>query len=136
MALKTGTLSDTYFKLVRAFPLTRIRDDVHLAEAQAVLDRLLRQDLDAGGQDYLDVLTDLVEGYEDEHVEFPRVDEADVLRELMRGHGLTQTKLSGAVGIAQSTLSAVLNRTRSLTKGQVVKLAKFFAVHPSAFLHE
>jgi HTH-type transcriptional regulator/antitoxin HigA len=134
MALKTGKLSDTYFELVRAFPLTHIRDEVHLAEAQAVIDRLLRQDLDAGGQEYLDVLTDLVEDYEDEHVEVPEVDEADVLRELMRGHGLTQTRLSEAVGIAQSTLSAVLNGTRSLTKGQVVKLAKFFAVHPSAFL--
>lgn len=134
MALKTTKISDTYLKLIKAFPLTHIRDEVHLAEAQAVIDRLLRQDLDDGGRQYLDVLTDLVEDYEDENVEFPEVDEADVLRELMRGHGLSQPKLSAAVGIAQSTLSAVLNGSRSLTKGQVVKLAKFFAVDPSAFL--
>ncbi len=136
MPVKTPTPApaDTYFDLVRQFPLTHLRDDDHLDEAQEVLDRLLSQDLDEGARAYLDVLTDLVEAYEEKHVPIPDASEADVLRELMRTNGLNQPKLAKRAGIAQSTLSAVLNGKRSLTKEQVVKLAKFFHVSPAVFL--
>jgi HTH-type transcriptional regulator/antitoxin HigA len=128
------SLPTTYFNLVKKFPLVHIRNDDHLAAAQEVIDRLLQEELDEGAEAYLDVLTDLVEGYEEEHVSIPDASEADVLRELMRANALSQPKLAKAAGIAQSTISAVLNGTRSLTKGQVVKLAKFFGVSPAALL--
>jgi HTH-type transcriptional regulator/antitoxin HigA len=136
MAVKTTsrTLPDTYFGLVKQFPLTRIRDDDHLNAAQEMIDRLLEKNLDTGEQDYLDVLTDLVESYEDEHYPIPDASEADVLRELMRSNGLSQLKLAREVGISQSTISAILNGTRSLTKEQVVRLAQFFHISPAAFL--
>lgn len=136
MPVKTAapTLPDTYFMLVKRFPLARIRDDDHLGMALEVIDGLLRQDLDEGAREYLDVLTDLVENYEDEHVPIPAASEADVLRALMAANGLSQPKLAQSVGIAQSTVSAVLGGTRSLTKGQVIKLARFFSVSPAAFL--
>jgi HTH-type transcriptional regulator/antitoxin HigA len=131
---RIGKLPDTYFERVREFPLTHIRDDGHLIAAQEQIDRLLEEDLDRGAQEYLDALTDLVEAYEDRHAMIPDATEADVLRELMRSRGLSQLRLTKAVGIAQSTLSAVLNGTRSLTKEQVVQLAQFFQVSPAAFL--
>src|SRR5581483_10082640 len=116
------TLPDSYFDLVKDFPLTHIKDDDHLDAAQEMIDWLLKEDLDKGSQEYLDALTDLVETYEEEHVEVPDASEADVLRELMRANDLSQTRLAKAVGISQSTISAVLNSTRSLTKEQVIKL--------------
>src|SRR3954468_20669933 len=58
-------LPDTYFALVKEFPLTHIRDDEHLKEAQEAIDQLLQEELDEGAQAYLDALTDLVEIYED-----------------------------------------------------------------------
>ena len=125
---------DTYLKLVKRFPLIHIRDETHLDEAIGLLSALLRQERDQGTQDYLDVLTDLVAAYEDEHVPMPDVSEADVLRELMRSNGLSQMQLAKAVGMAQSTISAVLTGARSLTKGQILKLAKFFGIAPAAFL--
>ena len=91
-------------------------------------------DLDEGQQAYLDVLTDLVETYEDEHVEIPDASEADVLRELMNANRLTQAELQARTGIAQSTISAVLNGSRSLTKGQVVTLAGLFGISAATFL--
>jgi HTH-type transcriptional regulator/antitoxin HigA len=135
MAIKiaTRTLPDTYFQLVKQFPLTHIRDK-DLDAAQAMIDRLLEKNLDRGAQEYLDALTDLVETYEDEHESFADVSEADVLRELMRSNGLSQPKLAKAVRISQSTISAVLNGARSLTKKQVVTLANYFHVSPGAFL--
>jgi HTH-type transcriptional regulator / antitoxin HigA len=136
MAVKTSAwrLPDTYFQLVKQFPLAHLRDDDHLSAAQEVIDRLLQEDLDEGAQAYLGVLTDLVEAYEAEHVLIPDASEADVLRELMRANNLSQLALAKEVGIAQSTISAVLNGTRSLTKDHLVKLARFFHVSPSAFL--
>src|SRR4051794_5428477 len=113
---------DTYFALVKRFPLIHIRDDAHLDKAQEMLDGLLRQVRDEGAQDYLDVLTDLVEAYEDVHVPIPDAPEADVLRQLMQSHGLSQLRLAQTTEISQSTISAVLNGARSLTKEQVVKL--------------
>jgi HTH-type transcriptional regulator / antitoxin HigA len=130
----TRTLPDTYFALVKEFPLTHLRDDAHLDAAHAMIDRLLQEELDEGAQEYLDVLTDLVERYEDEHFVFPEASEADVLRILMSSNRLSQSSLAKKVGISQSTISAVLNGTRALTKGQVIKLASFFNVSPAAFL--
>ncbi len=136
MAMKTTnrSLPDTYFKLVRQFPLVHIRDDDHLLAAQEMMNRLLEEDPDVGAQEYLDALTDLVETYENEHEPIPDASEADVLRELIRSSGLSQTGFAREVGISQSTISAVLNGTRSLTKEQVITLAKFFHIAPAAFL--
>jgi HTH-type transcriptional regulator/antitoxin HigA len=125
---------DTYWKLVKRFPLIHMRDEAHLDEALDVLNELLRRDRDEGAQAYLDVLTDLIAAYEGANVPIADVSESDVLRELMRANGLSQTGLAKSVGIAQSTVSAVLAGARSLTKGQVLKLAKHFAVAPTAFL--
>ena len=138
MAIKTPvkTVSGAYFGLVRQFPLTRIRGDAHLAEAREVIEQLLAKNLDAGAEDYLDVLTDLVEAYEAEHVSIPDASEADVLRELMRSNGLSQSMLAKKTKIAQSTISAVLNGVRKLTRSQVVKLARFFNVSSDAFLSD
>lgn len=128
------SMPDSYFDLVREFPLTHIRDDDHLEAASAMIDRLLREDPDEGAREYLDVLTDLVEAYEDEHVPMPDASEADVLRELMASNRLSQTDLARQVGISQSTISAVLNGTRKLTKEHVIKLARFFHLPSSVFL--
>jgi HTH-type transcriptional regulator/antitoxin HigA len=125
---------DSYLELVERFPLIHIRDDAHLDEALGVLNGLLARDGDDGVQEYLAVLTDLVRAYEDEHVAIPDASEADVLRELMRSNGLSQAELARRSRIAQSTLSAVLTGARSLTKGQIIKLAGLFGIAPAAFL--
>ena len=94
---------------------------------------LLQRELDTGAQVYFDVLTDLVEDYEDEHVLIPDASQTDVLRELMTANGLSQSKLAKEAGVSPSSISAVLKGVRSLTKEQVAKLAKFFHVSPSVF---
>jgi HTH-type transcriptional regulator / antitoxin HigA len=128
MAIETAKrmLPNSYFELVKQFPLIHIREDDDLDSAQEMMNRLLKEDLDEGAQEYLDALTDLVETYENEHEPIPDASEADVLRELMRSNGLSQTRLAKEVGISQSTIAAILNGTRSLTKEQMITLARFF----------
>lgn len=127
-------LPESYFELVRQFPLVSIGNDRQLQQAQERLDAVLRMELDEGRQAYLDALTDLVERYEDEHVCVPDAPSAEVLRFLMDSHGLSQHKLSKAVGIAQSTISAVLTGNRELTVEHVGKLAGYFQVPGAVFL--
>ena len=136
MSVKTigRAMPDTYFAMVKEFPLIHIRDDAHLDDAQKVIDGLLQQDLDEGGQEYLDALTDLVEVYEDENVSLPKASPEGVLRELMDANRLSQPALGKRTGIAQSTISDVLNGKRSLTSGHVQKLARLFGVSPVVFL--
>jgi HTH-type transcriptional regulator/antitoxin HigA len=132
MAVKAAPAS--YFRLVERFPLTSIRDDDHLCQAIAMLNEVLAARKDRGTELYLDALTDLVETYERDHEPLGETSQADVLRELMRLHGLTQQGLEAAVGIAQSTISAVLNGKRALTVDQMIALADHFATSPSVFL--
>jgi HTH-type transcriptional regulator / antitoxin HigA len=134
MIAKANAIPATYFKLVKQFPLIKIRDHDHLNAAFEVIDRLLVMEPDEGRQAYLDALTDLVEVYEDANVVFPDASESDVLRELMDANRLSQTQLAKEVKISQSTISAVLNGSRSLTKEQVTKLARRFNVPTTVFL--
>jgi HTH-type transcriptional regulator/antitoxin HigA len=52
----------------------------------------------------------------------------------MRTGGLNQSQLERAVGISQSTLSAILTGDREMTKGHMITLARFFNVSPAVFL--
>ena len=132
--IAVSTARDTYPKLVKQFRLVPIKDDNHLKLAHEMMDRLLQEDLDPSGEDYLNVLADLIESYEDRHYPISDASEVDVLRELMRSNGLSQTALAKKVGIVQSTISNVLNGNRKLTKDQVIRLAELFGVDPSVFL--
>ena len=127
-------VGSSYRKLVAAFPLRAIRSDEELAAAHAVVEALLVADLDEDAKDYLDLLADIVVKYEREVHPIPDAPEADVLRFLMESNRLSQPELAKKVGIAQSTISAVLNGNRSLTRQHIVKLAEFFHVSPAAFL--
>ena len=92
-----STARDTYPKLVRQFRLVPIKDDNHLKLAHQMMDRLLQENLDTSGADYLSVLADLIESYEDRHYPISDASEVDVLRELMRSNGLSQTALAKRV---------------------------------------
>ena len=100
------------------------------------LDRLRARDCRAGiiaECDY-DSLTEAAAADEDEQTRIPDASESDVLRELMRSSGRSQIQLVKEVGISQSTLSAILNGEREMTKGHMVALARFFNVPPAVFL--
>lgn len=132
---QAGPERDRYLELVRRHALRPIRSDEELGRAIEVIDSLIvRGDLDPGEQDYLDILTDIVEKYEADAHPMPPVSDAVLLRHLIEARGITQSKLADDVGIANSTISEVLAGKRQLIRKQIVALARYFHVDPGAFL--
>jgi antitoxin component HigA of HigAB toxin-antitoxin module len=86
-------LPDTYFEWVRRHPLKSVQTDADLDAAQAVLDELLRTDLDAGGPAYLEALSDLIGVYEREHHAIRRFPRDQLLSYLLKERGVSQADL-------------------------------------------
>jgi HTH-type transcriptional regulator/antitoxin HigA len=118
-------------ELVLAFPLASIKTEEQLAAAQEVVDRLLARRLDAGGELYLDALSDLVASYEDDHHVIAPASDADMLRHLMEAKGLTQAALSREAGISRSSVSEVLAGKKNFSRQMIRKLAERFAIEPA-----
>ena len=129
-----GPREDRYLELIRRFPLRRLRTDADLDAAVDVVDDLIdRPELTPPEQDYLDILSDLVEEYEAETIPMNPVADADMLRFLIDSKGVTQAQTAAAAGIAESTISAILSGKRKLNRGQIAKLARYFHVGPGVF---
>jgi HTH-type transcriptional regulator / antitoxin HigA len=125
-----------YLALVRAFPLLHIGDDAQLATALGIIDRLLGKPERSDAEDaYLGALTDLVETYEESHVEVPARSGVDALRFLMEVNGLKQADLVPVLG-RRSLVSEVLHQKRGLALSHVRKLAAYFHVSPATFIDD
>jgi HTH-type transcriptional regulator/antitoxin HigA len=126
---------DKYLGLVRRFPLRPLRSEKDLDRAIKVMDLLIdRPALGTEERDYLDVLSDLVGAYEEEHHPMPKVSDARMLRHLLEARGVSQTEVARATGIVNSTISAVLKGGRQLTRDHIGRLASYFSIEPGVFI--
>ena len=126
---------DDYLELVRQVPLRPIRSEKGLDRAIAMINLLLDRDrLSFAEEDYLDVLSDLVERYEDQVHPIPHAADWEMLRFLIDQKEVTQAEVARATGIRESRISEVLSRKRKLTRTQITKLAAYFRVSPAVFL--
>jgi HTH-type transcriptional regulator / antitoxin HigA len=57
----------------------------------------------------------------------------EMLGHLIEAKGVSQTEVSKATGIADSTMSEVLKGKRSLNRSLIGKLARYFSVSPDVF---
>ena len=127
---------DTYFELVKRFPLLPLRSDAELRRATAVLEELAtRKHRDADEEGYLDVLSDLVEQYETKHhaIDTDSIPNAEMLAFLIERKGVTQADVSRATGIAPQTVSEILAGKRQVPRARIKVLAEFFGLRPSVF---
>jgi HTH-type transcriptional regulator/antitoxin HigA len=123
-----------YLSLVEQFPLRPIRSERELDRAIQMIDSLLdRRDLAPAEEDYLDVLGDLVERYEEETQPLAAVADAEMLRFLMQARGVSQSQMARETGIAVSSVCEILSGKRQLNRRQIGKLARYFHVEPGVF---
>lgn len=132
----TAKAADSYLALVQKFPLRPIRSKAELNAATEILDRLFgRDNADRGEADYVEVLTNLVEQYENEHdpVE-AKVEPVVALREMLAQHRMKQKDLAAALGISASAVSLILQGNRPITATVARKLAGLFHVGAGLFV--
>jgi HTH-type transcriptional regulator/antitoxin HigA len=128
-------LPKTYAALVATLPPRPIHDDVDLANAAEMIDRLAGFELNADQEDYLEAISTFVEAYEAER--FPIDDSSitplEALKALVAGHGMTASDLGRLLG--NRTLgAAILAGRRDMSKAHIKKLAEHFKVEPGLFL--
>jgi len=130
-----GKIRDTYFELVRRFPLRPIRTEKELDEATRIIDELVTRTvpLDYGESAYLDVLSDLTAKYESLVHPIQPATDAEVLALLIDAGGMTKTDFAKMVAISVSTVSEVISGKRRLTREQVGRVAESFKIAPTAF---
>ena len=127
---------DDYLAMIQQFPLTPIRSEPQYRAALKMIDKLSARpasSLTPGESDYLDVLADLVEKYEDANVSLDDVSPLDALRELLDQHGMSASDLGRLLGNRQLG-AAILRGDRGLSKAHISILSKRFAVSASLFL--
>ncbi|MEP6610978.1 MAG: helix-turn-helix domain-containing protein [Mucilaginibacter sp.] len=111
---------------------TIIKNREQYNEYCAQLDAVLMQ----GGevfQDEIDLLTLLIEKYDEEHNTFRETDPITLLRSLMHDHHLKPQEMTAILGISKGYVSDILNYKKGLSKEVIRKLAEHFKVRQEAF---
>ena len=126
----------TYDQLLTMHPLRPIHNDVELEHATEIIDILAGHDLNADQADYLDVLSTLIEAYENTHypLDDPAICGLDALRALLDDHGMSAADLARLLGVHRSMGSKLLKGERALTARHLQTLGERFKVSAALFL--
>lgn len=84
-------------------------------------------------QDIIELLTVLIEKWDEKHNSFSDADPVELLVYLMKENQLKAVDLAGELEVSKSLLSDILNYRRSLSKDVIRKLATRFSVSQELF---
>jgi HTH-type transcriptional regulator / antitoxin HigA len=131
----TLEINDSVYAELLAKSLPRpIRTNEELRRLTALLLELDERDSRTTEEDALaEVLTLLIEDYEDNRYPLPRVSPYESLKALMVDRGLKHKDIWPVLG-NKGTATEVLNGRRSISKAQAKRLAEFFRVPVDLFL--
>ncbi len=112
-----------------------IRNESECRRVEGEISKLLRKgdNLTPEGERLLDLLSALVEQYEDETEDFPDSPPCRDLRFLMEQNDLRQVDLIKIFG-SSGRVSEVGNGKRGISKAQAKTLGEFFKVSPEVFI--
>lgn len=125
--------SPAYAQLLATIPPKVIRTEAendHYVEALYALEQ--KRGLSREEKELADLLTLLIEDFEEKRYQLPRATPARALSFLMEQHSLKQRDLVKIFG-ARSTVSEVLSGKRDVTKEQIRRLSQHFHVSPEIF---
>jgi HTH-type transcriptional regulator / antitoxin HigA len=130
------SLPKDYAGLCRRLLPRKIHDRAEYDEAAAVVQvmALYDDEFTADQRDYFDLLCDLVEAYDKEHTDWPKVPEGAVLKHLMAEREMTGADLSRVLRGSRNLGTMILRGDRRLTVDHVRTLAENFGVNPSVLL--
>jgi HTH-type transcriptional regulator/antitoxin HigA len=128
------TVSPEYSALLKKFPPKVIRTEEENETYSKILYQLDQRSksLTRAEKELAELLTLLIEDFEEKHYRLPRAKPVEVLHFLMNQNGLKQKDLVGVFG-TPSIVSEVLGGKRDLNKDQIKRLSERFHVSPEVF---
>jgi HTH-type transcriptional regulator / antitoxin HigA len=135
-AMTRAAAVNAYVELLGDVPRV-IRTEEQNEHYTAVLEDLLRKKhRTADEEDMVELLTLLIENFEEDHYALPPALQAspiDIIKHLMDANHLRQVDMVGVFG-SRGIASEVLNGKRALSKAHIQRLSQRFHVSPELFL--
>ena len=97
-----------------------------------ILEDLLLKD-NSAVEDEIELLTLLIEKWDNEHSSFDDLNPVELIKSLMEENNLKAADLTGILGLSKGTVSKILNYHKGLSKDTIRKLAEHFQVSQEAF---
>ncbi len=111
---------------------TIIKDIVQYEQYCSILEKLIECDGDEI-KDEIDLLTLLIEKWDNEHSTFSDSDPVEILKAVLEGHNLKAKDLADILDLSKGTVSKILNYQKGLSKDTIRKLAEYFKISQEAF---
>jgi HTH-type transcriptional regulator / antitoxin HigA len=84
-------------------------------------------------EDEIDLLTVLIEAYDNEHSTLPDYDPVEMLQSLMADHKMKARDLAELLNVSKGYVSEILHYKKGMSKEVIRKLAERFAMRQEAF---
>jgi HTH-type transcriptional regulator/antitoxin HigA len=95
-------------------------------------EKLVFEENDAN-EDEIELLTLLIEKYDDDHYQTTILDPIEILRSLMKDHKLKAKDLTEILSLSKGTVSKILNYQTGLSKETIRRLSTHFKMNQEAF---
>lgn len=127
-------VSTGYRELLAQYAPRPIHTEAQYRQAVGQLQELMAPNPDRDRSLMIELLSTLIEQYENRTYPTPRVSPPEMLAHLMEVHNLKAAQLAQETGIPPATLSNVLKGRRGISKANAVKLAGVFKMPADAFI--
>lgn len=131
---QSGKLPKTYAELVSLHVPRPIGDEVSYDNTVAIIDALAGHALNHDQEDYLEILSELIESYEEENLPaLPEIKGTKLLQYLLEEHEMTGDDFAKLLKVDRSAGYKILKGTRNLTTDHIRRLSERFSVRPDLF---
>lgn len=129
-----AALPKDYRSLVALFPPRPIHDRVGFDNTVEMIDTMAGHALSKDQEDYLEILSRMIEDYETAARATRKVSGTQLLRALVDEHELTAAAVGKIIGVDSSHAAKIIRGDRSITTSHAKKIARRFAVRMDALL--
>ena len=115
-----------------ALKYTVVKTEEQYANYCDILEKLLRKD-DLSCVDEIELLTLLIEKWDNDNTSFSDLNPVELLKLLMQENNLKAADLTQILQLSKGTVSKIMNYRKGLSKETIRKLAEHFNVFQKAF---
>jgi HTH-type transcriptional regulator/antitoxin HigA len=132
--IEFARLPKDYAGLCQILTPRRVHDEMEFQNVLEITDAMAGHKMTLDQEDYFDLLCRLIEDYEEERVDAPKVTGLEALQHLLDAHSMTAADLARLLDVHRTLGALILRGERKLTLNHVRTLARHFGVSADLFL--